>query len=127
MKQSPRTRRIGEMIAHEMSSLLMTTRLEPSPGLVTITGCEVSLDLRIAKVYYSAFGVTDSWTLAAAALEHAKHHLRREIAHRLDLRHTPELVFTADHSIEEGAKIERLLREGRTPEPPKDPEPNAGE
>lgn len=116
MKQSQRTRRISDLIAREMSSLLMTTRLEPNPGLVTITGCEVSLDLRVAHVFYSVFGTGgDSWKLAAEALEHAKSHFRHEIARRVNLRHTPEILFRPDHSLEEGAKIERLLRESKPP------------
>ena len=116
MKQSQRTRRVGDLIARELSSLLMTTRLEPSPGLVTITGCEVSTDLRLAKVYYSAYGNPNAWELAAKALATAKSHLRREIGHRVELRVTPDLMFVPDHSIEEGDKIERLLREGKRDE-----------
>lgn len=120
MKQTQRTRRVGDLIARELSSLLMTTRLDPPPGLVTITGCEVSTDLRLAKVFYSAFGSPNSWELAAKALAAAKSQLRREIGHRLEIRVTPDLLFVADHSIEEGDKIERLLREGRRPPEEKD-------
>ena len=38
-------------------------------------------------------------------------YLRRELAHSLSLRYTPELVFVLDDSIQEGAHINQLLHQ----------------
>jgi ribosome-binding factor A len=121
MKQSQRSRRIADLIVRELGAIFLSSPLEPSAGFVTITGCEVSVDLRFARVFYSVLGGAESWPRAAQALEKVRGRLRGEIAHRLDMRHTPELIFTPDHSLEEGDKIERLLREAG-PIPPKAPE-----
>ena len=80
-----------------------------SSGFVTITRCEVSGDLKFAKVYYSVLGGDASEV--KKGLISAKGYIRHEIAERLNFRNTPELTFIADNSIENGAKISKILSE----------------
>ena len=44
-------------------------------------------------------------------LKSASGYLRRELAHTLALRHTPELIFKLDDSIAHGAKISQIINE----------------
>ena len=76
-------------------------------AFVSITGAEVTPDLKFAKVYFSALG-SDSKEVKKG-LESAVGFIRRRLAETLNLRITPELKFYEDTSVEYGANISRLL------------------
>lgn len=76
-------------------------------AFVSITGAEVTPDLKFAKVYFSALG-SDSKEVKKG-LESAVGFIRRRLAETLNLRITPELKFYEDTSMEYGANISRLL------------------
>ena len=78
-----------------------------SGAFISVTGVEVTGDLKFAKVYYSA--MTGDKKEIAKGLKSSAGFIRREIAHRLNLRMTPELTFIEDHSIAHGAHISKLL------------------
>lgn len=77
---------------------------------ITITACKVSNDLSYAKVYFTSFSELDKKTLEKEVNE-ASSFIRTKVAERLDLRHTPELEFVFDESIEYGRKIDALIKE----------------
>ncbi len=76
-------------------------------AFVSITGAEVTPDLKFAKVYFSAMG-SDAKEVKKG-LESAVGFIRRRLAETLNLRITPELKFYEDTSMEYGANISRLL------------------
>ena len=90
-------------------------------GLMSVTACETSGDLKYCKVYLSVLGLEDAKALKQG-LKSASGWLRRELGQRLRLRNTPELTFFLDHSIEEGAHINSLLAslDIKTEEEPED-------
>ena len=100
--------RVNEEMMREMSQIVRTVK-DPrvSSGFVTITHCDVSGDLKFAKVYYSVLG--GDFAEVKKGLISAKGYIRREIAERLNLRNTPELTFVSDDSMEHGAKISKIL------------------
>jgi len=102
--------RVNEEMMREMSQIIRTVK-DPrvSSGFITITHCDVSGDLKFAKVYYSVLNGDPSEV--KKGLISAKGYIRREIAERLNLRNTPELTFVSDDSIEQGAKISKMLSE----------------
>lgn len=110
--------RINDAVAEELAIALRDAR-DPRilDNFVSITRAEVAPDLKVARVYYSAFG--DS-TAAGEGLRAAQGMLRRHLAMTLNLRITPELLFYADGSIAHGARIAELLEEIKTDKPPKD-------
>ncbi|MDR1693260.1 MAG: 30S ribosome-binding factor RbfA [Oscillospiraceae bacterium] len=77
-------------------------------GLMSVTRVDTSGDLSVCRVYVSSLG---GGSEIAKGLRSATGFLRRELSQELKLRHTPELEFIVDHSIEEGAKILDKLRE----------------
>ena len=100
--------RINDEMKKELSAVLREVK-DPriSDAFISITAVEVTGDLKFAKVYYSA--MMGDKREVALGLKSSAGYIRREIAHRLNLRMTPEFSFYEDHSIEHGAKISKLL------------------
>ena len=106
---SNRINRINEEIQKELAALLRTVK-DPrvQQGLVTVTACEATGDLKFCKVYLSVLGLESEKELKKG-LKSASGWLRHELAMRLRIRNIPELVFEVDHSIEHGAHINQIL------------------
>ena len=117
---SNRINRINEEIQKELSSLLRTVK-DPrvQDTMISITRVETTPDLRYTKVYVS-FLQEEKAEGAMKGLKSAAGYLRRHIGAALQLRHTPELIFIEDHSIENGARIFDILSTLDIPEEPND-------
>lgn len=108
-----RPERVGEAIKEEISDILRNEIKDPRIGFVSVVEVEVSPDLRHAKVYVSVLGDDEARVQSLKGLESATGFIRSEIGRRIRLRHTPEILFRLDKSIEHGVKIARLLNEIR--------------
>ena len=104
-----RLNRINEDIQRELSVLIPRVK-DPrvQQGMVTVMGVETTPDLRYAKVYISILGEVNERELRRG-LRSAGPWLRRELGSSLTLRYTPELVFERDRSIEQGARLSKLI------------------
>lgn len=101
--------RISSQIMREVSNILLLEAKDETLKHITVTGCEVTNDLSYAKVFYTYMG-DESEEVVASSLKEAQPYIRSLLAERLDsLRHTPELRFVVDNSIEYGLKIEKLI------------------
>ncbi len=89
---------------------------DPRIGFITVTGVKVSPDLRVARVYWSSLGDDAARRETQAGLDAAKGFVRREVTSRVKLRVSPEVFFVFDESVQEGDKIDRLLREVKAKE-----------
>lgn len=101
-------KRIASLIVKEVSDILLNNSRDKLMHTITITGCDVSNDLSFAKVYFTSTLNISSKELEKE-LEEASSFIRRELAERIDIRHTPKLVFKFDNSIEYGNHIDDLL------------------
>jgi len=108
-----RVGRVGEQIKKEISQLIQYELKDPRVGFITVTGVEASGDLSQAVIYLSVLGTEEQVSETFAAVEKAKGFLRTEVGKRIRLRHVPELIFKADHSIAYGSKIEKMLHDLR--------------
>lgn len=106
-----RTVQVGGLLQKEISELLLRKIKDPRLELLTITGVEVSPDLKLARVYFSRFGDAAEVKRGQEGLQSATGFLKRELGHRLKLRHVPELEFVHDTSFEYGDRIESLLKD----------------
>ena len=106
-----RSHRVGEMIHKEISDILSRGLKDPRVGFVTLTAVDVTADLSIAKVFYTVIGDDKSRDQTAIGLEKATPFIRRQLSQRLRMRHTPDLVFRYDTSIEYGNHIDSLLKD----------------
>ncbi|MBE3571643.1 MAG: 30S ribosome-binding factor RbfA [Moorella humiferrea] len=106
-----RVERVAEQMKKEIAQILRDELKDPrlEAGLVTVTGVELSSDLRYAKVYVSIYGDENQKKEVMEWLARATGYVRREIGQRLKLRYTPEIAFKFDNSIEHGDLINRLL------------------
>ncbi len=104
-----RQEKVQEQLVQEMSELIHRELRDPRLGFVTLTGAEISRDLRHAKVFVSVMGAEDVRTQSLKALNGASGWLRGEFARRAHLRIAPELEFRFDDGIERGAHIFELL------------------
>lgn len=105
---NPKIGRINEEISKELCMILRTVK-DPrvSSAFISITNVDTTPDLKFCKVYYSTIGATAPDL--AKGIKSALGYMRRELAHRLNLRITPELKFIADESMDKGAHITQLI------------------
>jgi len=111
MSQGSRPDRVADQIRGELASLLAREVHDPGIGFVTLTRVQVSPDLQLARVFYTALGDAKSRATTERALERAAPFLRRQIGARLRLKRTPELAFFYDESIAGQDRIEQILNE----------------
>jgi ribosome-binding factor A len=105
-----RIAQINQLIRREISQLLQREVKDPRLNtFVTITEVATSPDLKYAKVFVSHLGNETENRKILKALTAAAGFLRNELARRLKLRRTPELIFRWDDSIEHGDHILNLI------------------
>lgn len=108
---------VDRLIRHEVDDPMLST-------MISVTDVEVTQDLQKAKIFVS-FLDDDSQKEIMQRLRKAARFFRREIAERVNLRHTPELEFVYDPSIARGARVLQLLREHAPPPETPEGEPAA--
>lgn len=106
-----RINKINEEVRRELSAIIRELKDVRIPMMTSVVAVRVTNDLSYAKVYVSVMGDSEVQKNALAGLKSASGFVRREIGHRLQLRHTPEFVFELDHSIEQGAHINKIIHE----------------
>ena len=106
---SNRINLINEEIQKELSALLRTVK-DPrvQDTMISITRVETTPDLRYTKVYVS-FLQEERVKDAMAGLKSAAGYLRRQLGHNLQLRYSPEIVWSEDDSITYGARMLKLI------------------
>jgi ribosome-binding factor A len=104
-----RQEQIQNRLVEEISDMLRRDLKDPRLGFITITGAEVSRDLRHAKVFVSVMGDEQAQEDSMAALRSAHGLIRGEFARRAHLRVAPEIIFQQDVGIARGARIFELL------------------
>jgi len=107
---SHRLERVNGQIQREISDILLRRVNDPRIGFVSVTGVKVSREYDHATVFVSLFGPEAERKATWRGLEQARAFIRSELARRIRLRKTPELVFRLDDTIEHGARIEQQLR-----------------
>ena len=103
--------RINESIKETLSTVITAEGLkDPRVGFVTVTGVETSADLRHAKVYVSVLGDRTERELTMKALEKSRGFLQAKINASLHMRHTPQLQFFYDETLDNALRLERSLK-----------------
>lgn len=146
-RKYPRIARINEVV-HEVLADELERMSDPRLDLVTITGVQVSTDLKSARVFYSSLhddplgdpfsdeSVGSDVTPGASpeevegetakALESARRHLQSSLGRQVRLKYVPRLAFEEDSSIRTGQRIEALLRDLHEGDPDEMGPPEAG-
>lgn len=102
--------RIASNMIKELSYILANEVKDSNIKFVTVTSVKLASDLSYAKVYVTVFD-KEKTKETLKSLEQAKGFIRKKLSERIDIRHTPELSFVFDESIEYGNKIEKIIKE----------------
>ena len=106
---SVKIERLNNLFLAELSSIIFKEIKNPVIKTVTLTAVEITNDLSFAKVYFTCMNEDKDKVLAE--LDEAKGFLRTKLANNIDIRHTPELIFVYDDSIDYGRNIEKIIEE----------------
>ena len=115
MRNNRRADRVGEAIREEIATFLAESAKDPRiVGFVTVTGVDVTPDLRHARVFVSVMGSDAEKAATFEGLASTASHLRSRVGRALRLRVAPEIHFREDESIARAARIESLLADIKT-------------
>lgn len=111
-KNSIKNTRINSEVMREVSQIIRTELKDPRVSMMTsVTDVNVTADLKYCTVYISVLGSEEESAKTLEGLRKAGGFIRYELAHRLNLRNTPELKFVIDNSLEYGMKMDKLIDE----------------
>jgi ribosome-binding factor A len=107
---SRRPERVRGLLQETVAEILLREVKDPRIEGITLTGVDITPDLKLAKIYFSTLQ-PENREAALAGLKSAAGYIKRQIALRLQLRHTPELRFLYDTTLEKANRLESLLRQ----------------
>jgi len=105
-----RMARLNGLFQEELADLIRELKDPRLPPIVSVTAVDIAPDLETGLVKISVLGNDEEKKGTIAALIHATPFLRRELLHRIRIRHIPDLHFILDETIEEAAHILELMR-----------------
>jgi ribosome-binding factor A len=108
--ESSRPKRVAEAIKNELSLILLQKVSDPRLAAVAISHVEVAPDLKYAKIYFTVPAGEHVGPVKKALIK-AKGYFRSHLAHTMNLRYTPELLFSYDDQNEELERIDELFRQ----------------
>ena len=111
-KNSIKNTRINGEVQRELANIIRGGIKDPriSP-LTSVVAVEVAPDLKTCKAYISVLGDSEDQKATLAGLKSAEGYIRRELAHTVNLRNTPEIRFILDQSIEYGVHMSKIIDE----------------
>ncbi|KAE9637081.1 30S ribosome-binding factor RbfA [Defluviitalea raffinosedens] len=103
--------RINEEIKKELSDIIRQDLKDPRiiQTMVSVLNVDTTNDLKYCKIYISVMGNEEQKKGVIEGLKNASGFIRREIARRINLRNTPELIFKIDDSIEYGIRLSKII------------------
>lgn len=105
-----RSQRVSDLLREEISDIIIYKLKDPRIGFVTVTGVDVTDDIKIARVYVSILKDEDR-QLTLQILNAAKSFIRSHLSKRLRMKFIPTIEFRLDTSIEYGNRIDNLLKQ----------------
>ena len=105
-----RQARVGDLLVRTIAELIQRKVKDPRVEGVTITGVDVSMDLKIGRVFFCIIN-EDRKDQAQQGLDSAAGYLRHELRKILHLKNVPVLSFQYDSSFEYGSKIDGILED----------------
>jgi ribosome-binding factor A len=105
-----RSQRVGDLVREEVADIIMYRLKDPRIGFVTVTGADMSPDMKNARVYVSVLKEEDR-ELTLEILNSSKSFIRSLLSKRLRMKFIPTVEFRFDTSIDYGYKIDKLLKE----------------
>ena len=109
-KNSIKNTRINGEVQKELSRIIQNGIKDPRIApLTSVVSVEVAPDLKTCKAYISVLGSEKAAADTLAGLKSAEGFIRRQLAHTVNLRNTPEIRFILDQSIAYGVTMTKLI------------------
>ena len=105
-----RSQRVSDLLREEIADIIFHKMKDPRLGFITVTGVDVTEDLKISVVYVSVLKEEEKKP-TLEILNSAKSFIRSELTKRLRMKFIPSVEFRLDPSVEYGSKIDKLLDE----------------
>jgi len=111
MREFKRKDRLQDQITREVADIVQNILRDPNLGMITITGTELTKDLRFAKIFFSVLGEEDVVKASRRVLGKSAKRIQSELARRLHVRSVPLISFHVDNSAEYGQHMEELFKQ----------------
>ena len=115
-----RPERVQEAIRQEISKIVHDEIRDPRLGFITITGVELTRDLRFARVYFSVLGDDKAKRLALKGLVSARKYIKGLLADKIKLKFMPDIEFKIDESLERTQRIYDIFEKIKKEKPDED-------
>jgi len=106
-----RNRRVGELIAREVSLTLQFKVNDNRLKNVTIIGAESTRDLKFCKIFFSVIGPEKEIKKAISGFKSSKNFIKKEVFSKILLRAVPEIAFEYYDGLQRSSKINRIINE----------------
>lgn len=116
--QSRRQERVRELLKRELSNLLLREFRGVDVGLLSVNEVDLSGDLQLATAHVGIVGSAEQRRRGFELLEHHRLRLQSALGGAVVLKHTPELRFVPDDSIQRGNRVLRVIEEIEKTLPP---------
>ena len=111
-KNSIKNTRVNTEVQRELSNIIRAGIKDPRVAPWTsVVAVQVAPDLKTCKAYISVLGDEKAQADTVVGLKSAEGYIRRQLAHNLNMRNTPEITFVLDQSIEYGINMSKLIDE----------------
>jgi ribosome-binding factor A len=111
IQMTTRQNRVSELLRSEISDIILRELKDPRRGFITITGVEVTSDMRLARVFVSILGTEKERAGNLAMLNRAKYFIRQSVGKRISIKTLPEIEFELDTSVDEAIHMLELLEQ----------------
>ena len=103
--------RVNSSIKRELSNIISRELTNTNiTGLITVNKVDTAPDFSNSKVYVSMIAVKNKKE-TMLALKKASGFMRTRLAHTLQFRKMPSLIFIYDESVEYGSRINEIIHD----------------
>ena len=110
-KNSVKNRKVNDVVMRELAQILRDIKDPRVSPMTSVLSVEVAPDLKSCKVWISVLGSPEEGKRTMEGIRSANGFIRSELAHRVNLRNTPELHFILDDSIAYGVEMGHKIDE----------------
>ena len=110
-KRSIKNTRVNTEVQRELSNIIRNMKDPRVAPWTSVVAAKVAPDLKTCKVYISVLGDETAKKETIQGLKSAEGYIRRELAHTLNMRNTPQILFVLDQSIEYGVNMSKKIDE----------------
>ena len=110
---SRRKERLADQVRDIVSTILLFELKDPRVGFVTVTGVDLSGDLRRVTVKVSVLGDQKEQVVTMNVIRHARGYVQKLLGEKLNVRFVPAVSFELDDSIKKSINLSKTLRESQ--------------